>query len=282
MSAQEGHHHHGHHHHGKHHHHGDHHKHHHHEEDESESRKREREQGKHQEAARESEGEARLKRTRTDTVSTLVAGSAWGELTSATTVADLVAQRRKQRGGDGSAHPPPPLVYLEGDFTVGAAMSLLARHHLLSAPVIDPRSHRFLGFVDVLDIAGYALPSTLPLCERQSRSLSLVPFTSCAFLHRYILASYSAHSDDSHFLKKELLNEQVSHILSTAAALTLRGREPLVLTVRISLCGCRLLAMRRPGDHRGDQEPQGSHPTLLRSAVQASPASCGSCCCPKE
>lgn len=63
-------------------------------------------------------------------------------------------------------------------------MDLLARHDLLSAPVLDPKTRRFLGFVDVLDITGY------------------------------ILASYNAHADDTNYLKKELLNEEVSHILN--------------------------------------------------------------------
>lgn len=73
---------------------------------------------------------------------------------------------------------------LHANSTVGEAMRLLARHDLLSAPVVDPTSLRFLGFVDVLDITGY------------------------------VLASYSAHADDTKFLKEELLGEEVSHILN--------------------------------------------------------------------
>ncbi|ELR13702.1 CBS domain containing protein [Acanthamoeba castellanii str. Neff] len=129
---------------------------------------------------------AAAKKTRTAEVSSAVEGSKWAQLTGSTTVGDLVHHRITTR-----PRPTKPeeardqhLVAIEGDFTVGAAMGLLARHDLLSAPVIDPRSRRFLGFVDVLDITGY------------------------------ILASYSAHSDDTNFLKKELLNEEVSHILN--------------------------------------------------------------------
>jgi hypothetical protein len=132
---------------------------------------------------------AAAKKTRTAEVSSAVEGSKWAQLTGSTTVGDLVHHRITTR-----PRPTKPeeardqhLVAIEGDFTVGAAMGLLARHDLLSAPVIDPRSRRFLGFVDVLDITGY------------------------------ILASYSAHSDDTNFLKKELLNEEVSHILSTSS-----------------------------------------------------------------
>ncbi len=176
----------------EHHHHHHHHGHHHHDD-----KKRPREEA-HDKAAGEVSGHkseqhdgaaaAAKKKTRTAEVSSAVEGSKWAQLTGSTTVGDLVHHRITTR-----PRPSKPeeardqhLVAIEGDFTVGAAMDLLARHDLLSAPVIDPRSRRFLGFVDVLDITGY------------------------------ILASYSAHSDDTNFLKKELLNEEVSHILSTS------------------------------------------------------------------
>jgi CBS-domain-containing membrane protein len=173
--------HHSHHHHGHHHHH-----------DDGKKRVREEEdkttaQSGHGHAAAAAADSA--KRSRTDEVA--AAGgqqSRWAQLVSGTTVGDLVHHRIKRAAaakGAAAAAPDQHLVAIEGDFTVGAAMDLLARHDLLSAPVIDPSSRRFLGFVDVLDIAGY------------------------------ILASYSAHADDTNFLKKELLNEQVSHILST-------------------------------------------------------------------
>jgi len=108
-------------------------------------------------------------------------GSGWDALVRRLTVADLVSQREQRKLQQSER---PPLVYLDGDATVATAMARLAHHNLLSAPVIEPGSRRFLGFIDVLDITGY------------------------------ILASYNEHADDRNYLKKELLNENVSNILN--------------------------------------------------------------------
>lgn len=52
-----------------------------------------------------------------------------------------------------------PLVVIEAGHTLQQAMELLAEHDILGAPVVQSKTQTgaFLGFIDVLDIAGYIL-----------------------------------------------------------------------------------------------------------------------------
>jgi hypothetical protein len=140
-----------------------HHHHHHHSHHHDEDKKRSREVEAHSKAVGHKEEHS--KKMRTAEVSPLVAASKWAEMASSTTVADLVQRRHRK---------PGHLVAVDGDFTVGAVMDLLARYDLLSAPVIDPRSRRFLGFIDVLDVAGYESHLSSRLVAQHSHEILYV------------------------------------------------------------------------------------------------------------
>ncbi len=73
----------------------------------------------------------------------------WVALLKATTVKDLLRRRSSIK----------PLVVIEKGHTVHDALALLAEHDILGAPVVESKTHTgaFLGFVDVLDLAGFIL-----------------------------------------------------------------------------------------------------------------------------
>jgi len=48
-----------------------------------------------------------------------------------------------------------PLISIERESTLKQTLEILDKHQILSAPVLDSKTNVFLGFIDVLDIAGY-------------------------------------------------------------------------------------------------------------------------------
>jgi CBS domain-containing protein len=69
----------------------------------------------------------------------------WLDLLSDTTVGTLLKERKKK------------LVVIDKNATLGEAMAVLKRENILSLPVVDEKQKKFLGFVDVLDIAEFVL-----------------------------------------------------------------------------------------------------------------------------
>jgi len=72
----------------------------------------------------------------------------WGDLIQQTKVSDLVAAKEQQH-----------IVIIKAGTTLGDALHILKEHSILSAPVVDYVHKKTLGFVDVLDIAGFVLNS---------------------------------------------------------------------------------------------------------------------------
>jgi len=68
----------------------------------------------------------------------------WADLIHEKTVKDLLSQKNRE------------LITLKDHFTLGKALEILEVNDILSAPVINAKKE-FVGFVDVLDIAGYTL-----------------------------------------------------------------------------------------------------------------------------
>eukprot|EP01126_Amoeba_proteus_P056286 TRINITY_DN7058_c0_g1_i5.p1 TRINITY_DN7058_c0_g1~~TRINITY_DN7058_c0_g1_i5.p1 ORF type:complete len:336 (-),score=57.57 TRINITY_DN7058_c0_g1_i5:192-1199(-) len=69
----------------------------------------------------------------------------WTDLLDNTRIHDLLEERTR------------PLIMINKDGTLFDAIHVLKQENLLSLPVVDEEDSRFLGFVDVLDIASFVL-----------------------------------------------------------------------------------------------------------------------------
>jgi len=76
--------------------------------------------------------------------------SIWHQLIKETTVQDLCRIKSKRKGFSA-------LVVVTDVTTVQQTLRILSEANVLSAPVVNDRTKEFLGFVDMLDIAGWVL-----------------------------------------------------------------------------------------------------------------------------
>ena len=138
---------------------------------------------------------------------------------SSTTVNDLLSSKSKQ------------LVSLSSNATLKHCLEMLAEHDILSAPVME--GDKFLGFVDVLDIADY----TLHRYRLETEKFQDPAFVESAFLDEAVSEVINFSKVDSAYIisPKSSVHELVHLMTKTkshrVAVVEQKGKKPTVVGI---------------------------------------------------